>query len=298
MFFDREITTVFITRDEIRSAVFSPKGKIKKAVKTFSWNEETLAGVLGEIAARGPARTRVVFGEEFSYVTSVLIQGKKRAGIFRQAQEKIPECLKNNWDFKKERSSEVELQIAAITSKVLDLFEAGFAQAGLDVESIEPQSIAIGRLLPEKGLYLFITDDKKILLGYINDGTVELAYVTAEDRYLSELEDFIIYVRKKAGREPEIVFIGRGIDPNYEIFQKNNILTKAIDLDPLRGTALKENITGADYKVLNIENKKADLVESKVAAKPSQVSATGKVLVVILIFLIILATAIIFWRKF
>ena len=298
MFLNKNITVIFITRTQIKSAVFSLEGKIKKEMKIYGWTKDSLSGVLRDIAARGPARTRVVFGEEFSYVMALPMQERKKENMLEQVQEKIPEYIATNWDFKKERSSETQLQVAAIQPEIMDIFETEFMKAGLNIESIEPQSVALARLLPEKGFHLFIAADEKILLGVINDGTVEIAYVALQEEIIDKVEKFLAYVRKKTAQEPQTIFVGGNINTEAEFFQKNNIPIKIMELDALRGTALKENISGEDEKVLNVRKQKTNSFNDENRLKKSGMSQREKWLLFIFVAFIAITIGVVFRYKF
>lgn len=298
MFFGKDITAIFITRGKIQTAVFSPTGKIKKETKDYEWTKDSLPEVIKKIAARGPARTRIVFGEEFSYVTAVPLQKKEKKEIFRQAQEKIPEKLKANWDFAKGNSAKAELQLAAIQPEILDIFQKNFSAAGLKIESIEPQSVAIARLFPEKGAFVFIVSDEKIVLGIVDNQTIEASCVSSKNEIIEDLGKFIEYARKKLGHDPKKIFVGSGINPESEIFKENNILAEVLDLNPLRGAALKKDISGNDCQVLNIKSEKTDLENDEEKMINCQMSLREKMLIFSFILIVTLAIIFILIKRF
>lgn len=252
MFFRHHITTIFITRSKITSAVFSTGGKIIKEVAVYDWNEENLSAVLADIASRGPSAARVVFGEEFSYVTTLDSSDVDRASVLTKAREAIPEELQDNWDFRKEKDPLFSPQVIAVQAKPLNLFIENLKEAGFHVDAMEPQSVAIARLVPETGLFLFATNDEKFLMGAVRNGTVVATLVSAKTDDASVLARFVASVRKKCQENLETVFIDKYMQIGDDVFLANGLHTEIIDIDPLYAIAIKKHIAGSDASVLNI----------------------------------------------
>jgi hypothetical protein len=252
MFNLRKFTAIFITRGKIRSAVFSAGGRMIGKEKTFDWTLENLVTALKEIASNGPNRARVVFGEEFSYTTAIKIRDKNRENVLKEALEVIPEELQNNWDFREGSDPSFPSQVAAVQKIFFDFFAEEAKKASLEIEAIEPQSVALVRLLPPSGFFVFVARDEKLLFGAVKNGVVVATFVAKDRNDISSLESFFSGARKKCGAPPEKVFVGDGIRPDAAIFLKNNLPAQQLDLNPLRAAALKKDLSGEDWRVLNI----------------------------------------------
>ena len=299
MIFSKDITTIFITRRHIRAAVFSTKGRAKTEVQTYVWDKENIDVVLKEIFSNGPKEVRVVFGEEFSYVTAVPIGKKNREEIRRSAQEIIPEKLENNWDFKKEKSSETQFQVAAIKPEIFEFFQKKFKESGLKIEAIEPQSVSLARVLPERGLALFMCeDDDKILLGAVSDSTLETAQITSEGNVTADFRRFREYVKKKFSKDPSVVFVGPKMNMSAGTFVDKDIEIRSFNPDPLRAVAIKENISGADWQVMNIDPENISITPEKEISGESNFSKREIILAIIFIGGLLAAGAFIYWKKF
>ncbi|NTW26942.1 MAG: LytR C-terminal domain-containing protein [Candidatus Moranbacteria bacterium] len=252
MFFRHHITTIFVTRGKITSAVFSTGGKNIKAAAVYDWNEENLALVLADIAAHGPNVVRVVFGEEFSYVTTLDSSKGDRGSILEKAREAIPEELGDNWDFRKEKDQLFSSQVIAVQAQLLNMFIEKLKEAGLRVEAMEPQSVAIARLLPKTGLFLFAVNDEKFLMGAVRNGTVIGTFVAAKSDDASMLAGFVASVRKKCKEELSTVLIDKYMQVGDDVFLANGLQPEIMELDPLYSIAVKKHLVGSDSHVLNI----------------------------------------------
>jgi hypothetical protein len=253
MFFSHNITTLFVTVGEIRSAVFSSRGKLILEEKIYDWTEKSLPTVLGDIAARGPQKIRVVFGEEFSYVLALKFSDKSREKMFPEAQDNIPDVLSNNWDFQKENDPDFPSQVAAIQQHLFDFFISKLKEANFQIEAIEPQSVALARLLPKSGVFLFAVKYEKVLFGAVRNGVVTATFVASDDDAIVAFENFLSYVKKKCKEVPKKVFVSSNINKKTDVFSRNNLSAEIYNLDPLMGIALKKDIKGEDWKVLNID---------------------------------------------
>jgi hypothetical protein len=256
MIFFNRFTVIFVTHGKIRSAVFSSRGKIIGKLKTYDWTKESLPSVLKNIASDGPNRTRVVFGEEFSYVTALEIDDKDRNIIAEKSSQIIPEKLDDNWDFKKEKDPDLLSQVAAVGYDFFDFFSANMEKAGLVTESAEPQSIALTRLLPRPGSYIFVSSDDKIVLGAVRNGVILTTYVAEIEKAIDEFNRFLLFVRGKFNFQPDKILVGEGINPESAVFSENHLQVEPLNLDPLRGTAMKRDLIGQDKNILNIFWKK------------------------------------------
>jgi hypothetical protein len=253
MLFPHKVTTIFITRGKIRSAVYSTRGKIIQEVKTYAWDDETLPSVLEDIATSGANKVRLVFGEEYAYVTTIKTSQAGRPDLLQKAREEIPEELGSNWDFKVGNNSDSAFQISAIDPDVFNLFEKKLKDAGFLIESAEPQSIAVSRLMPQNGKFLFMVRDEKVLIGAIRDGLVEFTYVTNSDETVAIFRKSLLLIEKKWQAKPEIVIVNDQIDPKAEIFSSSGLFVETKDLNPLYAAAIKKDISGEDSHVLNIK---------------------------------------------
>jgi hypothetical protein len=289
MIFSHKITALFVTRGKIRSAVFSSLGAISQGVQTYDWTEETLPAVLKEIASRGPNRARIVFGEEFSYVIAPKFAQKTREGFLEEARESIPDKIESNWDFSGGNKPDSSFQVAAIDHNLFDIFSSSIEKTDFSVEAAEPQSIALARLLPQNGLFLFIARDEKVLLGAVENGVVVATHVASPERTIPTFETFLSYVCKKCATCPDKVFVSGGIDASSDIFSKNNLQAEAFDLNPLLGLAMKKDISGKDSLVLNINLKKPDLPKKKIKQPRQRIASREIILIIVFVTVILIA---------
>lgn len=256
MFFHSNTTVIFVTKSKIKTAVFSHAGEIVKKEKTFNWNEKNLHAVLDEIATRGASKARVVFGEEFSYVVAIDSAKNNRVHVLGKALEVIPDDLDGNWDFRNDKSSKSCSQVVAIQPHILSIFSEALGNSGFRVKAIESQSLALARLLPKTGMFLFVVRDEKLLLGAILDGVVIATHVSSDQDDLSVMSLFISTLKKKYGDQPEIVFVDKDEKLKPKILSDNGLKTEIFELDPLYAMSIKDHLVGEDANVLNIRTQK------------------------------------------
>ncbi len=297
MLFFKRFTIIFITRSQLRAAVFSSRGKLIREIGQYDWTKETLAELLKEISASGPSRTRVVFGEGFSYVATLPSTEKERAEILKEAQEIIPETLEGNWDFKTESKTNQAVQIAAIRKTFFDTFRKSFEEAGLWVEAAEPQSLVLARLLPKAGTFVFIAKDERTLFGAVKNGAVIGTYLCEDEKAPEVLSQFLAFTEKRCGIKPQAIYIDTEINAQARIFSESGCKIESMELNPLRGMALKKDFSGRDADVMNIVFNKEPVKKEKTF---SIVSKREKVLGLIFLVGLILVAAVFvvkFWKK-
>jgi hypothetical protein len=293
MIFSHKITALFITRGKIRSAVFSSGGKKIGEEKVYDWTPETLTSVLNKIVANEPNRARIVFGEEFSFVIAPKFSQKTRGEFLEEARNAIPDTIENNWDFRKENDQNFSAQVAVIDHQLFDIFSSSIEKTGFSLEAAEPQSISLARLLPQKGLFLFVARDEKVLLGAVKNSVVVATHIASPERTFVAFEAFLSYVCKKCAACPDKVFVSDGIDTNSNIFSKNNLQAETFNLNPLLGVAMKKDISGKDSFVLNIDLKKIVSPEKKMKQPRQRIAPREKILIVLLISAVLVAAVLI-----
>jgi hypothetical protein len=293
MIFSHKITALFVTRGKIHSAVFSSGGKTIGEEKVYGWTPETLTSVLNKIAASGPNRARIVFGEEFSYVIAPKFSQKTRGEFLEEARNAIPDIIEDNWDFRKENDQNFSSQVAVIDHQFFDIVFSSIEKTGFFVEAAEPQSIALARLLPREGLFLFIARGENVLLGAVKNGVVVATHIASPERTIAAFEDFISYVCKKFATRPDKVFVSGGIDTSSDIFSRNNLQAEVFDLNPLLGVAMKKDISGKDPLVMNINLKKNVPSEKKMKQPRQRIAPREKILIALLISAVLIAATLV-----
>ena len=291
MIFSNHFTVIFITRSRIRSAVFSDSGKIIQKETSQEWNENTLPGILNEIAGNGPDRARVVLGEEFCYVTTLKSSEKNREAVLKEVEEIVPEDIRESWDFRHEKNSDLPSQVAVIQPRFWDFFSRHLLEADFEVEAMEPESIALARLLAPSGFSLIMAYEEKALLVAVKNGVVAVAYLVKEEETLANFESFLAYVQKKCNARPEKLFVSQELKLEaIAAFNKIGLTLEVSDLNPLLGAAKKKDLRGEDSRVLNIKPENFSVSSAEKEKAGFSMTLREKILAVL--FVIAFATAV------
>ena len=262
MIFSNHFTVIFITRSRIRSAVFSDSGKIIQKETSQEWNENTLPGILNEIAGNGPDRARVVLGEEFCYVTTLKSSEKNREAVLKEVEEIVPEDIRESWDFRHEKNSDLPSQVAVIQPRFWDFFSRHLLEADFEVEAMEPESIVVA-----------------------------VAYLVKEEETLANFESFLAYVQKKCNARPEKLFVSQELKLEaIAAFNKIGLTLEVSDLNPLLGAAKKKDLRGEDSRVLNIKPENFSVSSAEKEKAGFSMTLREKILAVL--FVIAFATAV------
>lgn len=146
----RSRKVIYIKRNELEvMGVLLGKNPNSQSVNKFNWDAKTLPATLKKIKEDlNIKKARIVLDDELSYVIEMKIPGdvkNEREYVKQQLETKIPEKLeKYNWDFKELNRTDKERTIIAF-APVLEVWSSlkqGLTKANLDLEAIEPASIA------------------------------------------------------------------------------------------------------------------------------------------------------------
>jgi len=236
-------------------------GKLVGETCKKPWSEENLAAAVADIAKRFPQRVRVVVGEEFSYATSFT---KEQTDISNEVHSRIPENLKEGWDYQQKNTNGVE--IMAVQEKLFSLIRKLFSEAGLVAEAIETESASISRLLPEakNTAVLFARYDAVVLVGAVKDGSVLAAEVFDEFPVVKDIMEFTDYLAGRFGVPFDRVYVQEGEEELEKVFREVNLQVEKIVLDPMVGICKKKRLRGRDSEILNI---RLDAVQKEKHAK-------------------------------
>jgi len=289
MMFSNRRTILSINKGNIlwtKGAV--PSGKLVGEMSKKPWSEENLAAAVADIAERFPRRVRVVVGEEFSYATSF---AKEKADISSEVHSRIPENLKEGWDYQQKNADAVE--IIAVQEKLFSLIRKLFSEAGLIAEAIETESASISRLLPKakNTAVLFARYDSVVLGGAAQGRRVLTAQVFDEFPDAHAIAEFTDYVAGRFNVPFERAYVQAEETELESIFQGNGIAVEKIPLDPMVGICKKKRLRGRDSDVLNI---RLDAIKKEKQAK-SPMARREKILLAVFI-LVFVACAVFIWH--
>ena len=252
MIFSHYRTIIFISKEKILWAKIKiPSGKIFGLVWALPWSEENLQTAFADIKKKFPRNVRVVVGEEFSYVTHFKKAGSEN-NLASEAQILIPENLQGAWDTREGDSGLV--QVMAVQQKFFSTLEKIIFEAGLKVEAVETESIAISRMIPaEKNkAVLFARYEEKILLGVVQYGLVLATRIFFKLPDQKEVKEFLDYVSSQKSVSFESVYVQDKTGELTKIFQQFKLNVQEALLNPMLGICRKKDIRGDDKKVLNI----------------------------------------------
>lgn len=148
-------TIIFISKGKLKAAnvITRPPIKVKDLI-VHEWTPETLSEVFGQVKNSLRAkRVRVVLAEDLSYVLSMKIpsglkDSQERQAVAQKITEQIPEDLNNKeWDYKVlgRKAGEKEVIAFAPVKDAFRKISSALEKAGLVVEAIEPEIVAVKR---------------------------------------------------------------------------------------------------------------------------------------------------------
>lgn len=221
----------------------------------FEWNTQSLATILQTIKQHFGPSIRILFSDEFVYLTTVKITisaNATRETIRIAAQELIPEDLnKTSWDY---RIYPEYIQVAVLQSGIYTQITDAVKKAEIHIEAIESYTNSLSRLTAdESDPFILLFHDESYFLVIMNKGvalTTEVIHTALTPDQVERLvhfseEHFGISIKKiiKTGSIGEF-FTG-------EFFKNFTIETK--QLNAAISTAMKTDIKVADSSSLNLE---------------------------------------------
>jgi hypothetical protein len=290
MLFSKKRTILFINNEKITWALGEvPSGNLFD-VRELPWSEENLNVALGDIASNFTKKVRVVFGEEYSYVTRIINSHKKIEKA--DAQSLIPEELDEAWDTS---GAGEKSQLMAVQQKIFSLLKKDLVERKIEVESLEAESVAIARIISKidkSGSFLFVKSSNKDIIGIVKEGMVVFTKVYPKSFTSEEMADFVKYVSAQNGINFEQAYVDGDVARIGGILNGMNVAVQEMVLNPMVGAGQKNDIAGSDEKVLNIVFGEPESVAPE--KKESNFSRKEKILLIAFLAVILISSVAVF----
>lgn len=266
---------LLLSKTHIKAIIVQTGSKPKegKAI-SYAWNEQNLAKVLAAIRKVTGNTIRLLLNDDAIYTTSIIVLASEdvsRDDIKVRSQSQIPENLDETaWDYKEilvlPKQHEKMLQVVAVVNEIYKSLQTALTHVPLTIESIEPVSFAIARLLEHEKtpvVVLHTTDTALLMASY--KGLV-LATQTRNTMFTpTDISDFVRFVKQQFFVTPTKIFASgtkQGLD--VAIMKNLGLTTQVFHLSPAVSTATKKDIVGKDSQSLNL----ALFMNQKKSAQP------------------------------
>ena len=218
------------------------------------------------------SRVRLLLAEDDTYIKLLIFPKNTvitRAQIVQQAAEVIPEDIEDRFMDWKEISLEhdrIGVQLYVVKKTVLEPLFKSAADAKITIESCEPPSSAMARMVNQPHIPCFIVypKDKPLYCAAVFEHSV------LEVMSIDSLQSCTDYIKKQWG-----------------ITIKNTVSPPP---DPVLGLAAKSDIIGADADTLNIPSNQK--IEHPHSAKSALIS-----FFIVLLFIEMIGSGIWLWKK-
>ncbi len=210
---------------------------------------------------------RILLGDELAYVVSLSIPKAdchNREKVRINLKKYIPEVIdKITWDYKiipnlvfdEMSETKVVVQVIAANAVLLDSIIKSIKLINLQIDAIEPVSVAIARVLQNESYPLAVLHiDKSVTRCLVYQGLVMVSQVVGTEKLGEGLPQIFNFVQKHFGLNPKTLILSgnlTGIDPAKLTF--NQLIVLQRDIDPIKSLASKADLIGQDESVLNLD---------------------------------------------
>ncbi|MBI4079055.1 MAG: hypothetical protein HY429_02040 [Candidatus Levybacteria bacterium] len=261
--FGAKKSVIVISKTHIKAIIVKTGARPKEVRSiTYAWSRENIINVLQAVKKITGKTVRILLHDDLVYETSIAVplQSKlERDDIQRLAQEQIPENLNQTaWDYKEMLilpvKQEKMLQIVAVINRFYQQLNAVFAKLSFTVESAEPLSYAIARLLEhdKRPLLVLHTSDTMLLLS-VYKGLVVATQAQNMTFSQTDIAKFLQFLKSRFAIAPKkIVVSATGqMAPSVQ-FNKIGLALEVRQLSGAVSTSLKQDIVGEDSQTLNL----------------------------------------------
>lgn len=221
----------------------------------FAWTGETIATVLQTIKKKFGTSVRILFSDEFVYVTTVKTdtpQSATRQSIQRQAQEQIPEDMnKTSWDY---RVYPEFIQVAVLNTVIYNQITEAVKKADIDIEAIESCSSSLARLVAlEKEPLLLVYQEDLPLLITVQNGVALTATVIHEPLTGAHVEQAVRFSQDQFSITIKKIIKTETIGDIFTSDFFKDISIESKQFAPALGMAMKTDVKTPDADSLNLE---------------------------------------------
>ena len=269
MFNTKEI--LFITPSAIRG--FSIQGGKVTEIVNLPWTTENVRAVLGTARAALGRNVRLLVGEQFSYVATLLLPQdttyasleEERVAVRDLAGKFIPENLAESaWDYQEISLSDISLgrpvQVVALVASFARVVVPALKEVGFRIPVTLPESCAVARsfadqeepfLLVYKGDFFFVAS---VVQGWVLSSTTSLQELTFE-----AVESVGRFVKGRFGfSSSRILFAGSCTENDLVNFDRTKAERAGFSIEfsnesALLGLAMKKDVSGNDPSILSVE---------------------------------------------
>lgn len=301
---------LLLSKTHIKAIIVQTGGKPKeeKAI-SYAWNEQNIAKVLAAVKKITGSTVRILLSDDAVYTTSIIVLASEdvsRDDIKVRSQSQIPENLDETaWDYKEililPKQHEKMLQVVAVVNAIYKSLQTALTHVPLTIESIEPVSYAIARLLEHEKtpvVVLHAADTALLMAAY--KGLV-LATQTRNTLFSpAEILEFVQYVKQQFSVTPTKIVVSNTQQTLDAATMKNLGLTaQTLHFSPAISTATKKDIVGKDAQTLNL----AFFMNQKTSVQPTNTPNTHRnrntllFFFMLLVFLVILGILFLFTQR-
>lgn len=215
---------------------------------------------LSELRRRTGKKVRILIDDELVYLLTLKVEGGggQRERVARLAQEVVPEeVMETVWDYKvvERRRDDDLVQFVAINKSYFEDIKMKLRREGWEIESMEPVSYAITRVVEKGNLIIVIMKvDEGFLVEAVRQGVV-LMVETLRDLSWQKLEELLVFIKNNFGEKVTKVVVsekeiaGEVVDG----LAKMEIKLEGLKIDPVAATCGKDDLRGSDSQVLNLD---------------------------------------------
>lgn len=246
------ITSKKIKAFVVKLGVPSPVEKYEE----FDWTSATIAEVLQTIKKTFGTSVRILFSDEFVYVTTLKTdnpQSIKRDAIQSLAQEFIPEDMnKTSWDYRIYPPEHI--QVAVLNTSIYDQITEAVQKSAIDIEAIESCSSSLGRLIAyeKEPLILVYQDDVPVIIT-IQNGVALTSAVIHEGLTGTHIEQAIRFSQDQFQITIKKIIRTEKIGSLFTSEFFKDIVIESKSLEPAVGLAMKTDVKTPDADSLNLK---------------------------------------------
>ena len=185
-----------ITKTKIKVCVVKlGESSVIEKQEVYDWNAESLATILQTIKKNFGPSIRILFSDEFVYLTTVKIANPTaatREAIKSVAQELIPEDMnQTSWDY---RVYPDYVQIVVLNKSIYSQITDAVKKAEIHIEAMEPYTTSLARLTTtEPDPFILLFYDENYFVVVMNKGvalTTEVIYTALTADHVERLVHF------------------------------------------------------------------------------------------------------------
>lgn len=267
MFQEKKIILTISKKTISLSEVIVSQPAAIRPMAAYPFTDKSLVEVFAAIKKSVSSPIRIVLGEEYAYVVSLMPASVdkdiQRNETKEKAQERIPEDLNSTtWDYKEifiqdPKKPELKrefIQVVAAAQLLYPKISDAITGSGINVEAVEPMSFSLARLTENQtDPHIIIHIGESMLFIACWKGVVLATENVKVISDSSAFHDFVRYVEDSYKiKLTTIIVSGKLTQEEITKLDFHGFNVGAQNLDPRMGLAIKRDIHGEDERVLNI----------------------------------------------